>query len=161
MKKALWITAWFACLFLSILSLQLFDGFLIIAGTCALAGALLFVFLRNRQKVKTFGEIILFCVSALVASNVTHAYLEEGSKKRGTEIIQALSEYQKAYGEVPQSLDSLVPAYMPQVPKTMMRITGTKFFYAKQGKEYLLGFSTASLAGYVYDSKEEAWQHRD
>jgi len=143
------------------LSLHVFDGFLIIAGVCALLGMLLCTLLKKRQKVKFFGKTAIFCMTALLVSMLVHSTLEESSKKRGIVIIQALSDYKKAYGELPQSLDNLVPAYMPEIPQTLMRITGTKFFYAKQRKEYLLGFSTASLTGYVYDSREGAWQHRD
>jgi predicted PurR-regulated permease PerM len=161
MKKALWITVWIVCLFLSILSLQLFDVFLILAGFCALLGLLLFALLKKRQKVKFSGKIALLCITVVLASMFLNESLEESSIKRGTVIIQALSDYKKTYGELPQSLDNLVPAFMPEIPQTSMRITGTNFFYAKQGKEYLLGFSTASLTGYVYDSKKGVWQHRD
>ena len=96
-----------------------------------------------------------------MASHIIHAYLEEDSKKRGTEIIQALSDYKKAYGGLPQSLDSLVPAYLPEIPRTSMRLAGTEYFYSKQGEEYLFGFETSVLTGYVYDSREGAWQHRE
>lgn len=75
---------------------------------------------------------------------------------RGSAIIGALSGYKRETGNLPDSLEKLVPKYLPALAKCP---NGQLYAYARSGSEYTLSCQEVLFKSkpYQYDSKSRAW----
>jgi len=75
---------------------------------------------------------------------------------RGGAIIGALSTYKRQTGSLPDTLDKLVPKYLPVLAKCP---NGQPYAYAKAGAEYTLTCEEVLFKSkpYRYDSKSRVW----
>ena len=75
---------------------------------------------------------------------------------RGGAIIGALSTYKRQTGNLPDSLDKLVPKYLPVLAKCP---NGQPYAYAKSGADYTLTCDEVLFKSkpYRYDSKSRVW----
>ena len=107
--------------------------------------------------------IILVVITVLLA--VGYVALDrytEGEKNvlitetRGLNMVQALSKFKADAGNYPDTLDKLVPKFVPAVSKCP---GGEPMAYALTGVEYTLTCQKVVFASkpYSYDSKTKAW----
>ena len=75
---------------------------------------------------------------------------------RGGAIIGALSGYKRETGSLPDTLDKLVPKYLPSLAKCP---NGQPYGYKPAGPEYTLSCQEVLFKSkpYQYDSKSRAW----
>ncbi len=75
---------------------------------------------------------------------------------RGGAIIGALSGYKRDSGNLPDSLDKLVPKYLPALAKCP---NGQPYAYTRAGAEYVLTCQDVLFRSkpYQYDSKSRVW----
>ena len=102
--------------------------------------------------------LVVILVCAYVAldfytSGQQNASMAEG---RGGAIVAALSGFKRETGNLPDSLDKLVPKYVPTLAKCP---NGQPYAYKPAGAEYTLTCQDVLFKSkpYQYDSKSRAW----
>jgi len=75
---------------------------------------------------------------------------------RGGAIVGALSGYKRETGSLPDTLEKLVPKYLPALAKCP---NGQPYGYKPAGQEYTLSCQEVLFKSkpYQYDSKSRAW----
>jgi len=75
---------------------------------------------------------------------------------RGGAIVGALSRYKRETGALPDTLDKLVPKYLPVLAKCP---NGQPYAYSRAGAEYTLTCQDVLFKSkpYQYDSKSGVW----
>ena len=111
------------------------------------------------------GQVVVLVVVAvlLAAAYVALDFFTAGEKNvaitesRGMQIIQALSKHKLESGNYPDSLDKLVPKFMPAQPRCP---GGEAFGYSYAGGEYTLVCPNViyKMKPYGYTSKTRIWQ---
>jgi hypothetical protein len=83
--------------------------------------------IRNKPKLKFFGYKLVIYTLLVISSLGFHSYDISLARQRAETIITAVNQYQQDMGQYPASLEKLVPAYMPEIPKP--RIAPGVFYY--------------------------------
>lgn len=113
-----------------------FDAFLVGApalSTFILLYLLFYLFpvslfsIRNKPKLKYFGYKVIIYTLLVVASFAFHAYDISIAEARAQRLIAAVDHYYQDKGAYPDTLQNLVPAYLPEIPR--VRIGPGKFYY--------------------------------
>ena len=117
----------------------------------------------NRQA--GLSQIVLLIVIAIaLAAAYVAIYLYTGGEKdmltvetRGVGMISALSAYKRESGAYPESLDKLVPKYVPAVSKCP---GGAPMGYLVSGGEYVISCQNVVFKSlpYTYDSRSKRWR---
>jgi len=124
-------------------------GLMGLVGIFVVPGAgvayLLWGILRRRPRAQQIGAAMVLGAMAgfFVAARIGNRQ-EQDSRARGDRLAVALDGYRTAHGDVPGSLQDLVPAFMPAVPPTCMGVFVQRpYFYARLGpSSYRLSFET-------------------
>ena len=121
---------------LAAIAFFIFDAFLVGAPSLSMFILLYLVFylipvslfaLRNRPKLKYFGYKVIIYALLVAASFGFHAYDISIAEARAQNLIAAVDHYYQDKGAYPDTLQNLVPAYLPEIPK--VRIGPGKFYY--------------------------------
>jgi hypothetical protein len=88
------------------------------------------------------------------------------SERNAAVIIAACDEYLKKNGAYPESLNELVPTYLPKVPAARYTWTSGNFRYyrdrVESGNRYSLMYTVeAPFARQVYSSERKTWRSID
>ena len=97
---------------------------------------------------------------ALVLANAVFQFRVSGAN--AARIITACEEYHAAHGTFPNTLEELVPRYMPSIPPAKYCLGG-KFLYVNSGKEYhiLLWREAPPYFRKVYHFETRRWSYLD
>jgi|GEM_PF-1255365 len=100
--------------------------------------------------------VILVCAYAALdfyTAGQQNASMVEG---RGGAIVGALSGYRREAGSLPDSMEKLVPKYLPALAKCP---NGQPYAYKQAGGEYTLSCQEVLFKSkpYQYDSKSRTW----
>ncbi len=80
------------------------------------------------------------------------------NQERGNKIVKVLEDYNRDYGQFPENLELLVPAYLSEIPRT---VTNNEFIYGVGGLDgYYFGFdvTTRPTLGCGYSYRREKWE---
>ena len=118
--------------------------------------------IQARQRGKGQVVVLVVITVLLAIGYVALDRYTEGEKNvlitesRGMSLIQALSKFKAEGGNYPDSLDKLVPKFVPAISKCP---GGEPMAYALSGAEYTLSCQKVVFATkpYTYDSKTKAW----
>ena len=109
-------------------------------------------------RVISMAVLVVILVCAYIALDFytggqQNASMVEG---RGGAIVGALSGYKRETGSLPDSLEKLVPKYLPALAKCP---NGQTYAYKPAGAEYTLTCQEVLFKSkpYQYDSKSGAW----
>lgn len=86
----------------------------------------------NRPKLKFFGYKLLIYAAMVIASIGLHEFEITNAQHRGETIITAVNNYQQDKGRYPDTLENLVPVYLPEIPAARVIptvIAPTDFYY--------------------------------
>lgn len=83
--------------------------------------------IRNKPKLKYFGYKAIIYTLLVAASFGFHAYDLSLANARAQSVIAAVDHYYRDKGVYPDTLQNLVPAYLPVVPQP--RIAPGRFYY--------------------------------
>ena len=117
-----------------------------------------FRYVTGSARIIAMVVLVVILVCAYVALDFytggqQNASMVEG---RGGAIIGALSTYRRQTGNLPDTLDKLVPKYLPVLGKCP---NGQPYAYAQAGGEFTLTCQEVLFKSkpYTYDSKARAW----
>jgi|SRR3989304_4177669 len=83
--------------------------------------------IRNRPRFKYFGGKFLIYAILIFSSFWFHTYDISLAQQRSEIIISAVNQYHQDNGRYPDTLQTLVPAYLPEIPEP--RIAPGEFYY--------------------------------
>lgn len=81
------------------------------------------------------GLRILIYVAVIALSAGTLHLHNQVAQRRAVAVIGAIERYQRDQGQYPHTLDDLVPAYLPAVPRAKLTLTFNRFSYSDGGDE--------------------------
>ena len=158
---------WFAVLIFTVVPAALFGSAIFSVGV--LAVAVLFGVPFNlvgfaTKGLKTRGirrlAVMLF-VPALTLAYV--ARVDEQIPQNAIPIIQAIESFQRDRGYYPESLESLVPNHLAEIPDVRLSFVQPLIFYeVTDGKPYLAIPSAMGdmFAQFEYDFVARSWKHK-
>jgi hypothetical protein len=76
-------------------------------------------------------------------------------------IIDAAERFRATTGAYPQSLGSLVPAYLAEVPRTDMGFGGRRYRYFAEPEEFHLSFELPAWLICSFSSRSKQWYIHD
>lgn len=107
------------------------------------------------------GAVLFALLVSFVACNYWFSFNPRSGSALRTktdcnQIVDALWRYQKEQDSFPPSLESLVPRYLPSLPK--VAYGDAKWFYHQSQGEFTVGFTASGgYPGCYYSSKIEGW----
>lgn len=109
--------------------------------------------------------MLLLCVAPLVVIFRLDGPSAQQGQTRAQPLIEALERYKQAHGNYPADLQTLVPAYLENIPKPALRYP---YFYTvcTDGSVYILlfrpgGHSDLTPKRWGYSSATRAWKFGD
>ncbi len=94
------------------------------------AGAVpFFLWKRNWPELRSAAAIILLAIATLAAVFYTLYLHQRLGEANGQRIVDAVEAYHKAQGTYPDSLEALIPAYLPTIPRAAYRLAWSQFSY--------------------------------
>ena len=96
---------------------------------------------------------------ALVLANDT--FERRNAKANAARIIMACEEFRAAHGKFPETLDELVPRYMPNVPPAKYCLLMGEFWYWNYGSPSLLWYVVPPYGRAIYNFEEGRWGYLD
>ncbi|MBE0619178.1 MAG: hypothetical protein IH605_01155 [Burkholderiales bacterium] len=118
----------------------------------------LFESARGSARVVSMMVLVAILACAYVALDFYVGGQRDASmvEGRGGAILGALSAYKRETGSLPDTLERLVPKYLPLLAKCP---NGQPYTYKTTGAEYTLGCQDVLFKSqpYHYDSKSRAW----
>ena len=76
-------------------------------------------------------------------------------------VIAACEEFHTANGKFPETLDELVPRYMPSVPRAKYCLLYGEFLYMDYGHPMLVWYVVPPFGRKIYDFEQQRWNYID
>jgi len=76
-------------------------------------------------------------------------------------IVAACEEFQAAHGRFPDSLEQLLPRYLPSIPRARYSLLFGEFVYVNLGKPMLVWYIVPPFGRKVYDFEIRRWRYID
>ena len=107
---------------------------------------------RGRRAMLHAAAIVVLITLATVGIASVHLQARL-AQSRGERIVLAVKEYRGREGHYPTSLDALVPAYLPSIPRARYTLAfGEYHYFVTSNGEATLGFTTNAPFGRMYYS---------
>lgn len=124
------------------LFLQIFIFFPAIASFFAIIISPFFLLVRSKRRIA--GKIILgaslFILTCFFGLKIGHAIRMDAFHRlalRSASLVEAIIRYNEDHGNPPNTLEDLVPAYLPKVPETdIMAYPKYRYFSGKDAAKY-------------------------
>jgi hypothetical protein len=114
---------------------------------------------RGSARVAAMAALVVILACAYVALDIYTGGQQNASMVEGRAgaILSALSRYKRETGTLPDSLEMLVPQYIPALASCP---NGQPYAYSPRGREYTLGCADVLFGSkpYQYDSAARAWR---
>ena len=147
------------------------DGFVLGQFTCAMLCtiyALLyalprtFIAFKNRERRNYYlMRTAVFGTVPILVGVIYTANLQVAAHNAAT-IIAAVDRYHAEYKQYPQTLQVLVPKYLPEIPPAMYAYIAPDFRYSSRDNKYQLMYTTVPPFGRkVYDFTTRSWSDLD
>ena len=112
---------------------------------------------RNYYLMRT----AVFGTVPLLVGVIYTANLQVAAHNAAT-IIAAVDRYHAEYKQYPQTLQVLVPKYLPEIPPAMYAYIAAEFRYSSRDNKYQLMYTTVPPFGRkVYDFTTRSWSDLD
>jgi len=106
-------------------------------------------------KAGIYGLMALAIFSTIYANNKI-------AKHRANNLINVIEHYHQSTGQYPQTLNELVPAYLPKVPRAKFTLVFGDFYYHNyKGDASLMYIALTPLGRPRYDFSSKAWGNID
>lgn len=115
---------------------------------------------RWRDALYSGIPFLFVCSTLWVAGFITDRQCE-ASKVAAQPIIAAAMRFHADTGKYPQSLDDLVPTYLPTKPHSVMGFYGTPFSLSSHADCLYIRFALPHWMRCSYDSDSKQWHIRD
>jgi hypothetical protein len=102
--------------------------------------------------------LVFLAALAAAACDVTWS---EGDAPTALKMIAAVEQYQKDKGTYPESLEALVPRYVPELPAAQRAEQNRPYFYRREDDGFVLSYVIGFNARRVYRSKTRSWEQQD
>ena len=147
------------------------DGFVLAQFSCAvlceiyalfyaLPRALIAFKNRERRNYYLMRSAVFFAVPIVVGC-IFVANLSVG-ERNAIIVIAAVDKYQAEQKRYPQTLQELVPKYLPEIPPTKYALSASEFRYVALENRYQLVYTTLPPFGRrVYDFTTHSWSILD
>ena len=111
---------------------------------------------EKQRRLEMFRIAVIYALMfvatlALISSNVRLAY------HRAVPVISAVSRYHSERGHYPETLDELVPAYLPSIPHAGFTLLSRDFRYISAERPQLY-FPAMFHGVFTYDFSTETWR---
>ncbi|MCB2410165.1 hypothetical protein [Hymenobacter lucidus] len=139
---------------------------LVVAGL-GLPISLLLTFLGSGRLQRLARSVAIALGLAILAFPVVSHWQQQVSQRRAAGLIRALGAFHTAQHAYPDSLEQLVPAYLPQLPRTgYSLLSRTPFAYipprlTQNVTVYGLGYGQGFFVEASYSSKTGRWHYDD
>jgi hypothetical protein len=137
-------------------------GLVLAASLLGFCVAVVIGIISQRWRVTLYFGVALFVV---FSSSWTARFISERQRQdsiaAAQPIIAAAERFYTASGAYPQSLDDLVPAYLPAEPRTKMGFRGTPFVLSSRPDRFYVTFELPSWMLCTYDSQSKQWDISD
>jgi len=137
----------------------------LLIGTLAVLAQLAFVAwnaLRHQRRQSLSHLAAAGVYVAMVAFVWGYNYFNtQVAARRAAVIIAACRAYEAKHGQLPESLDDLVPAFLSSVPRARYTLAASQFFYRKATQpsdaSHLLYYYPIALQRRVYNFGTDSW----
>jgi hypothetical protein len=112
--------------------------------------------MKTRKNLIVFFCLLILITSACMSREKANEVMIANQEK-AVDIIEAIENYERDHGQLPEKLDVLVPAYLPEIPETMR---GQSFDYVLHNIDgYYLCFDVTRREnlGCCYYYRIERW----
>jgi len=114
---------------------------------------------EKQRRLEMFRIAVIYALMfvatlALISSNVRLAY------HRAVPVISAVSRYHSERGHYPETLDELVPAYLPSIPHAGFTLLSRHFRYISAERPQLY-FPAMFHGVFTYDFSTETWRSNE
>ena len=134
-------------------------GLLLLIALASIVATLTLGFLRKKKNYILVGSIscvIWIIFLYFVPGKDWRRNLHEQSRAKGEVLIKSVLDYQKFYGKLPESLNDLIPEFMPQLPIPDFKLS--QFYYRKNGANHSFVVGYAAPAWMVCEkSPDKDW----
>lgn len=102
------------------------------------------------------------CLGLVVVTVLTLRLHNWIAHERAEVVIAACRTYEQEHGQLPESLDALVPDYLPRVPASTWALMFDQFrYYEFEGRHSLWWIATPPFGRAVYSFENDRWGRLD
>ena len=123
--------------------------------------ALIGIISRRWRPTLYLGVALFIVFSSSWAAGFISTRQREASIAAAQPIIAAAERFHSATGSYPQSLDDLIPTYLPTEPRTRMGFRGTRFTLSARPDRFHVTFALPAWMLCSYDSESKQWDIND
>ncbi len=137
---------------------------LLLSGAIVLASAgvaLSALVTRRWAHLASSGVAISAVVASLLVSRPVSQRQRAGSIAAAQPVLAAIERFRAQRGAYPETIQQLVPAYLPADPRTRMGFSGTPFYLRSKPAGLTLYFDLPAAMRCSYDSESKRWHVHD
>lgn len=113
--------------------------------------------IRNRPKLRHFGYRLVIYTFLVASSFGLHNYDTDVARQRAETIIAAVEAYHSDKGRYPDSLHSLVPEYISEIPQSRIFVSGTFFYLGAPDDPHLMYVDYPPFGRVSWSFKDREW----